>query len=234
MNVAVAGLLIFSGCQSGGGGAKSADKGDNGSNHDGWQRDFDLAKKTFSITGTNDYFVLKSGYQVQLAGGDDQVTITVMMEHQTIGGVKTRVVEERVKQRNALVRIVRHFYAYCQETGDIFNFGQDVDVLHVATPITHEGTWRAEGKKNKPGLLVPGKPKVGAKFYMSQAPDVDMDRAEITKLDLDVSIYRNCLQEVVTTPLDEQKRVLQIYAPGIGLVARGHLGLTKYGFVNAN
>ena len=226
--LALAGVLAVAGCKTGGGSGGGTTSG-------GWEQDFKTEKMTLVVSGTNQFFVLKSGYQLQLLYGDEQVYITVLLEIKQVGAVKTRVVEERVKKAGETLRIIRHYYAMNQDTGDLFNFGQDVDVLHGGGPTTHEGSWLADGRangKNKPGLVMPGKPQVGEKYYMAQAPEICMDRAEILKRDAEANQFTNCLQVVETSPLNEQKRDLKCYAPGIGLANDGRHLLMKWQYIN--
>ena len=42
-----------------------------------------------------------------------------------------------------------------------------------------QGAWRSGVNGAKFGLMMPGSPKTGQKFYQEQAPGVGMDRAEI-------------------------------------------------------
>lgn len=223
----LAGVLAVTGCKTGGGGS--------GRVSGGWEQDFHTEKMTLAVSGTNQFFVLKSGYQLQLVYGDEQVYFTVLMDLKQVGAVKTRVVEERVKKAGETLRVIRHYYAMNPDTGDLFNFGQDVDVLHGGGPPTHEGSWLAEGRansKNKPGLVMPGKPKVGEKFYQAQAPGVCMDRAEILQHDAEANQFANCLLLVETSPLNEQKRDLKCHAPGIGLASDGRHLLMKWQYIN--
>jgi len=60
-----------------------------------WTDFFDQDNRTFSSVGRNRFFILEPGYQLVLEGRKEKVVITVLDETKKIGGVETRIVEER-------------------------------------------------------------------------------------------------------------------------------------------
>ena len=68
---------------------------------------FQIERCTFATTGHNPYFILVPGHRLELEGKDRSgivhLTITVLNETLTVGGVKTRVVEERETEDGQLV-----------------------------------------------------------------------------------------------------------------------------------
>ena len=60
-----------------------------------WQEEFGITSCTLQTTGRNQYFVLEPGFQLVLEGDGARVQITVLDETKVVGGVTTRVVEER-------------------------------------------------------------------------------------------------------------------------------------------
>ena len=74
-----------------------------------WTERFDTSACRWSSTGRNDFFILEPGYRQVLDGREGKdpthLEITVLNETKTLGGVETRVVEERVvEQRDPLPR----------------------------------------------------------------------------------------------------------------------------------
>lgn len=147
-----------------------------------WQEEFNISKRTLVPTGRNRYFVLEPGFQIILEGKKEKVSITVLDETAEIAGVITRVVEEREWKNGELVEVSRNFFAICTETKDVFYFGEDVDIYKNGTVVEHSGAWRADKGNAKPGMIMPGRPSVGLKYYQEIAPGVAMDRAEIVSL----------------------------------------------------
>src|SRR5215831_15265602 len=144
-----------------------------------WQSQFAVDRKTLGVTGSNPYLNLTPGYRQVLERGKDVDTLTVLHETKTIDGVETRVVEDRETKNGALVELTRDYYAIDSGTNDVYYFGEEVDIYKNGKVVSHEGTWLSGVKGAKFGLMMPGNPKQGQKFYQEQAPGIAMDRAEI-------------------------------------------------------
>lgn len=205
-----------------------------------WQKEFGISNCKLLPTGRNPYFVLEPGHQLVLEEDDEKVEITVLDETKTVAGVVTRVVEEREWEDGALHEVSRNYFAICEATQDVFYFGEDVDTYENGKVVNHEGAWLAGKDGNKPGLIMPGKPKVGLKYYQEIAPDVAMDRAEIVSLtetcQTPAGTFANCMKVKETSPLDFWSFLrpgYKMHAPGIGLVQDEDLVLTKVNKVNA-
>lgn len=195
----------------------------------GFTTDFRLDGCTFSSTGSNEYFILEPGYQLNLSGEEDGATIdliiTVLNETEMIGGIETRVVEERESQDGELVEVSRNFFAICVETNSVFYFGEDTDIYEDGVIVSHEGAWRAFENGNLPGLMMPGIILLGASYYQEIAPDVALDRAIIVKMDAELEVpldtFTNVLVTYETTPLEPFAKDWKFYAPGVGLIKDG-------------
>jgi hypothetical protein len=197
-----------------------------------WQEEFHLADRSLTDIGEAKFFILRPGFQTILTSQSEQLTITVLDETRVIGGITTRVVEEREEKKGSLYEVSKNFFAIDQETGDAFYFGEEVDFYENGVIVGHKGEWLAYENENKPGLIMPGNPVVGMKYYQEIAPGVAMDRAEV----IDVSAvfksqageFKDCLitkESSKIEPGTEQKT----YCPGIGLVQDQSLLLASYG-----
>lgn len=192
---------------------------------------------TFLTTGRNSYFILEPGYRLILEGMDNKdsirLVITVLNETKQIGNTETRVVEEYESENGKTIEISRNYFAFCKQTGSIFYFGEDVDMYKNEKIVSHDGAWIAGGK-NKAGVMIPGLPLPGARYYQEIAPGIAMDRAEIISITEQQStpagIFSNCLKLEETTPLEPKNKEYKIFAPGIGLIKDGDLLLVSYGF----
>jgi Peptidase propeptide and YPEB domain len=199
-----------------------------------FQEDFNLSARTLSDTGESRYFVLRPGFRSILSDGHSQLTITVFNETRTINGTLTRVVEERLETAGLPDEISLNFFAMDATTGDVFYFGEEVDAFQGGTLTGHPGTWQATGG-NRPGLIMPGSPVVGMRYYQELAPGVAMDRAEVMSTSETCSTpagdFAGCVVTRETSAIeavDEQKS----YAPGIGLIQDSNLRLVSYGYVD--
>lgn len=200
-----------------------------------WQEEFGIAKCTLQTTGRNPYFVLEPGHQLVLEGGDTKLEITVLEETKTVNGVVTRIVEEREWVDGELYEVSRNYFAICEQTKDVFYFGEDVDFYKDGKVVKHDGSWLAGTKDNRPGLMMPGTPKVKMKYYQEIAPDVAMDRAEIVSLDetckTPAGTFSQCMKVKETSAIELFAKEYKYHAPGIGLVRDEDLQLIKHGFI---
>jgi hypothetical protein len=200
-----------------------------------WQKDFNIEKRTLISTGKNPYFVLEPGYEQIFESETEKLTITVLDETMDVGGIITRVVEEREWKNGHLIEVSKNFFAMCKDTKDIFYFGEDVDDYINGKVTSHGGEWRANTHNNKPGLIMPGAPEVGMKYYQEIAPGVAMDRAEVIslneKLETPAGYFDKCLKTMEGSALKIWEREYKIYAEGVGLLRDGNMLLVKYGFI---
>jgi len=212
---------------------------ETGKEADTFQDSFDLENRDFASKGRNKYFILEPGYHLVLEGKEGehtvQLVITVLDETKKIGSVETRVVEERETEDGKLIEISRNFFAICKQTKSVFYFGEEVDIYKEGKLVAHEGAW-IHGKNNaRAGMMMPGEPILGARYYQEVAPKVAMDRAQIvnvsTTLKTPAGKFKGCLKVQEENPLDNEKE-FKIHAPGIGLVQDEDLLLVKYGSVN--
>ena len=199
-----------------------------------WQEEFGLAKRTLSPTGKNPYFVLEPGFRLVLESATEKLAITVLDETKEVDGVTTRVVEEREWRNEELIEVSRNFFAIDEQTKDVFYFGEDVDMYQGGKVNSHTGAWLAGKNGARAGLIMPGNPKVGMKYYQEIARGVAMDRAEILKtddhLDTPAGSFANCLLTKEGSALNPFEMEFKTYAPGIGLLQDEKLLLSEYGF----
>jgi hypothetical protein len=202
-----------------------------------WRHEFGISQCSLASTGRNRYFILEPGFRLVLAGGSEKLRITVLGETRRVAGVTTRVVEEREWQDGELIEVSRNFFAICPTTRDAFYFGEEVDDVKDGQVVGHAGAWLAGTNGARAGLIMPGDPKVGMKYYQEIAPDIAMDRATVLSLDetfeTPAGVFSNSLRTQEGTPLNTDEKEFKTYAPGIGLVQDQGLLLTGYGFIES-
>jgi hypothetical protein len=200
-----------------------------------WQEKFDISKCKMVTTGRNPYFVLEPGFQLVLEGDDTKLQITVLDETKTVDGVVTRVVEEREWKGGELYEVARNYFAMCEHSKDVYYFGEDVDFYEKGKVVKHDGSWLAGQGGNRAGLMMPGKPAVGMRYYQEIAPGVAMDRAEIVSLEekckTPAGTFANCMQVKEGSAIDVLVTEYKYHAPDIGLVRDEDLRLVKHGFI---
>jgi hypothetical protein len=187
-----------------------------------WRDTFSVSKSALSPTGSARYWVLQPG-QTLVYKSDDGGTliITTLDETKVVDGVAARVVMEREEKGGSPSEITRNYIAIDPATGDIYYLGEDSTTYKSGKPSGDGGSWLAGVNGARMGMLVPGAPKVGDRFYQEVSPKVAMDRAEIVGLDEKVKVpggtFEHCLHVKETTPLDGDV-THKWYAPGVGLV----------------
>jgi hypothetical protein len=186
--------------------------------------------------GSNDFFVLKPGYFLEFAGGTKdhktRLLITVFKTPKVVDGVKCAVVEEREWLNGKLAEVSLNYMAISTTTKNVYYFGEDVDEYGAGKVSGHGGAWLSGVNGARYGLMMPGKPEVGMRYYQEVAPGIAMDRAEVSSLGEVVRTpagnFPGCLKVNETTPLEPGTSV-KVYAPGVGLIRDDDLYLVKKG-----
>lgn len=201
-----------------------------------WQDEFPIADCDLATVGSSDYFIMEPGFQLVLEGGNEKLAITVLDETFEIDGTQTRVVEEREWRNGELIEVSRNFFAFCEQTGDVYYFGEDVNMFSGGQLSSHSGAWQAGEQDARAGLIMPGAPVVGMKYFQEIAPGVAMDRAEIISVDEKFSTPAGEFEGVLLTregtALNPLEKEFKQYTPGIGLIQDQKLVLTGYGFIS--
>lgn len=201
-----------------------------------WQDEFNIADRRLADSGESTYFILQPGFEIVLESRNARLIIAVLDETKEINGIRTRVVEEREEVNGELYEISRNFFAIDEETGDVFYFGEEVDFYENGEIVRHSGEWLAYEDGNKPGLIMPGNPQVGMKYYQEIAPGVAMDRAEVITVSETYATpageFENCLVTEESSPLEPLVKEKKTYAPGIGMIQDESLKLVSYGFTD--
>lgn len=198
-----------------------------------FQSSFAVDKKNLGVKGANAYFNLTPGYTLSYAHGKDAETVTVLNDTRMIDGVENRIIEDRETKNGQLAELTRDYYAIDSVTSDVYYFGEDVDVYKNGKVVGHEGSWLSGVKGARFGMMMPGKPMPGQRFYQEMAPGVGMDRTEILSANETVvtpaGTFKNCLHVVETSPLEKNLKDHKWYVAGIGPVKDEEMLLTKYG-----
>jgi len=170
-------------------------------------------------------------FKVERSKLSDTLIITVLDETKTVDGVKCRIVEERETKGGKLAEVSRNYFALDPAIGDVYYFGEDVDMYNKEGKVTsHEGGWLSGVNGARFGMLLPGKPRVGDRYQQEMAPKVALDRAEVVsiteKVQVPAGAFTHCLKTRESSGLEsgvEEK----LYAPGVGLLKDGAFKLAR-------
>ena len=187
----------------------------------GWRDTFEVDKAALAPTGNNPCFPMQPGRVLKLAHATDRLTVSILPGTKMVDGVTTGVLEEREEKDGQLIEVSRNYFATDPNTGAVYYFGEDVDNYQDGKIISHDSAWLAGEKGARFGLFMPGKPKLGDKFYQEIAPKVALDRVEIVSEDETVKTpagtFEHCVHFRETTPLEPDVSH-KYYAPGVGMI----------------
>jgi hypothetical protein len=220
----------------------------------GFTADFPIAgcefdTLAFEAEEANPYFILQPGrelhynnFQCVARGQCDEVeelVITVLDRTRDVRfkvdskskTVTTRVVREQETANGQLVEISHNYYAQCDDSQDVYYFGENVDIFEEGKLVSHDGAWLAGIKGAKPGIIFPGGAfLLGAKYLQERAPGIALDRAEHVAMGLEektpAGSFKDCVYIEETTPLEPGHVSKKTYCPDTGLLFDNELELT--------
>ncbi|MGN6217822.1 MAG: hypothetical protein ACTHN7_12860 [Solirubrobacterales bacterium] len=190
----------------------------------GWPKT--LSPGDFVREVTNPWFPLKPGSVWHYKGLKEGVKTTdvVTATHRTkkILGVDTTDVHDVVSFKGKPQEVTDDFYAQDRK-GNVWYFGEETEELNAqGKPTSTEGSFEAGVEGARPGVLIPGRPKVGLvgrqEFLKGEAED------HFRVLDLKASVSvpfvstRRALRTREWTPLEPATVDNKYYVRGVGSV----------------
>jgi hypothetical protein len=196
-----------------------------------WRSSFAVDKKNLGPTGRNPYFILEPGYRFHFANGAETSVVTILPETKNIDGVETRIVEDREEKNGQPFEITRDYYAIDATTGDVYYFGEEVDVYKGGKIVSHEGAWMSGVNGAQFGLMMPGRVVAGDRFLQERAPKQGaQDRSEVVetgvKIKTPAGSYEDCIHMRDSSAI-EKGGDDKWYAPAVGVVKDGKAVLVK-------
>jgi hypothetical protein len=181
----------------------------------------------FTIQSTNPYFPMDVGRQSILTGESDGeptvLQITVLNQTRVMGGVTTRIIEEREFVDDELFEISWNYFAQAAD-GTICYYGEDVDIFEDGE-ISHEGAWCADHPGNAAGIFMPADPRPGMKFQIEVAPGVAEDEGKIVgigPIEVPFDRFTETIRIREFNPLDGGKD-FKFHAAEFGIIIDGDL-----------
>jgi hypothetical protein len=150
-----------------------------------------------------------------------------------VAGVPVAVLENKEYQDGELVEHTFDYFAQRRD-GSVWYFGERVENFENGK-VNHEGQWLAGRGKNKPGIYMPAKPKVGQVFKQERAPGVAEDQSTVLAVGLTrktgAGKFDDCIKVKDFSPIDKLTE-FKYYCAGVGLVHEdepgAHSDLVQY------
>jgi hypothetical protein len=177
---------------------------------------------------TNPYLPMASLKQDVLEGKEGSKTIRILRTakpeiHKTFKIGKQTVaalaVEDREFEDGQLAEVAMDYFVQADD-GTVLYLGEDVDEYRNDKIVGHSGSWMFGKDTKTPGVMMPGRPKVGDKF---KSEDVNKDIHEQDEVisnsetvTAPAGTYRNCLK--VKEMLADGDIEYKYFASGVGCV----------------
>ena len=157
----------------------------------------------------------------------ERVVTEVLSGFETLFGVMVRGVRSLEFVDDVLVEDTIDYFAQ-DDDDNVWYFGEDVtnfeyDDDGVLVDTNDDGAWRAGENGALPGIIMPGAPVIGDRYFQEFAPnDGAIDEAINLALDAEISIELGDFADVLVirefTRLEPDARENKNYAPGIGFI----------------
>jgi hypothetical protein len=152
---------------------------------------------------------------------------SVLAEPETVAGYPVTGVESHGFEDGAQVDRTVAYYTQCSD-GSVWFVGEKVDDIEDGEVVGHDGQWEAGQEGAKPGLFMPGDPKLRQTFRPEQVPDVAEGRSTVVEIGVPVRTkagrFTDCVKTKDFSPIDDVTE-FKIYCPGVGLVREQSSGL---------
>lgn len=174
----------------------------------------------------NPWFPLNPGSVWRYRGLKEgmKTTDVVTATHRTkkILGVTTTVVHDVVSVKGKPEEVTNDFYAQDRQ-GNVWYFGEETEELNAkGEPTSTEGSFEAGVEGARPGVLVPGHPKVGLVGRQEFLKGEAEDHFRVLHLKASVSVpfvsTRKALRTREWTPLEPATVDNKYYVHGVGTV----------------
>lgn len=174
---------------------------------------------------TNKYFTLEPGtkftYEKKTSEGTERTEVAVLRETKEIMGVPTTVVWDRVWLNDKLKEDTRDWYAQDRD-GNVWYFGEAVGNYKDGKLANYGGTWEAGVDGAKPGIIMPGDPKVGYAFQQEHAKGKAEDMGTVIAVGRQIRVpygtLDGCLQTRDWSRLEKMANEYKYYCPTVGFV----------------
>ncbi|HEX7292403.1 MAG TPA: hypothetical protein VF250_14885 [Conexibacter sp.] len=185
------------------------------------------AGRSFSAHVDNAWYPLRPGTTYVYRGAKDgkPARDVVSVTHRTrlVGGVRCRVVHDRLSLRGRLAERTADYYAQ-DARGTVWYFGEDTAELSPSGDVTStEGTWHAGVDGARAGIFMPARPRVGERHRQEFLRGHAEDHFQVVSLDARIAVpfgtFDHALRTREWTPLEPGVIDAKYYVRGVGEVS---------------
>jgi hypothetical protein len=223
--LAVAGALVAGGAVAASSAAATAATGTIRSGAGpGWSAT--ISPREFVPQVTNPWFPLKPGSVWHYKGLKEAMkmtdTVIATRRRKKILGVTTTVVHDVVSVNGKPEEVTDDFYAQ-DRRGNVWYFGEETEELNAqGKPTSTEGSFEAGVDGARPGVLIPGSPRVGLVGRQEFLKGEAEDHFKVLDLKASVSVpfvsTKKALRTREWTPLEPGTIDNKYYVHGVGTV----------------
>ncbi|MFZ0033465.1 MAG: hypothetical protein WAK60_00575 [Sedimentisphaerales bacterium] len=186
--------------------------------------DADVDPNDFVATIDNQYYPLTPGttffYEGTTEGTPTTAEVNITHDTNTIIGVTTTIVRDRVFLNGVLSEDTNDFYAQ-DNIGNVWYFGEDAKQYDVnGVLVGTEGSWKAGVDGAKPGIVMEAYPHTGDKYQQEFATGVAEDRATVLSVNTRATVpygsFTHCLETKDYSLLEPDTVEHKYFAPGVG------------------
>jgi hypothetical protein len=184
---------------------------------------------TFSPNVTNRWSPFPVGRTYVYTGVKDGASVVDIVaaspRTRMVGGVRTRIVEDRLYENGILEERTSDYYAQ-DRCGNVWYFGEDTAELDRHGNVTStEGTFHAGVNGAQPGVFMQANPQLGRRFrqewYAGQAEDTYRAVDLSTRVSVPFGTFDRALQTEERTALEPGVVDAKYYVKGVGVVFEG-------------
>jgi hypothetical protein len=133
--------------------------------------------------------------------------------------VATAIFVDSAFEAGQLVEVAHDYFAQ-SDGGDVYYFGEDVDIYLNGQIVGHEGAWLYGVHTNALGLLFPAAPTLGLRFSSENVPGITRENDEVVAVGETVTVpagtFQNCVR--IKEIMSDGEIEFKVYAPGVGVV----------------
>ena len=177
----------------------------------------------FTSIVDNPFLPLRPGmrweYRTESENGIEVTVVEVTTSTRVIMGVRCVEVRDTVRLDGDVIEDTLDWYAQHHD-GTVWYFGEDTREYEGGQVVSTEGSWMGGVDGALPGIVMPGRPRIGDRYrqeyYVGHAEDMAEVLSMAEQATVPTGSYDAVIETSETTPLEPQLLEHKYYARGVG------------------